>query len=245
VIGRTLEYKKSPAHALISASSEALQIKQAGEESKQDYTDEASKFMHFGEMNLLEGDVSFLFESRCEGSVTIPPIQIKPWHENVFEDKEFDIGKNLAIGWEHQGFDGLWIHSGWDFWNERSPATDLQYFIETDSQNEVQELKTIETVIKSCVIGSKVSLNQNDLLKNGMVTAAVRIPATGVDDLSEHTMDLVPWLAENYPESSFDRIRTDALLIYFCGRAALDERTDPNVGYWNQSRYILAIEPIN
>ncbi|MBP7212628.1 MAG: hypothetical protein KBA03_00185 [Anaerolineaceae bacterium] len=259
VIGKSLRYKNSPILELLPINSSRSSIIEEKPQENQGPSDmqnpensanllsKEAKFMNFAGLDLLNGEVGFRFESKCDGgvAVSIPPIQISAWHESVFEDNEFDIGKNISVGWEHLGYDGLWIHSGWDFWNERSPATDLQYFIETDALNEVQDLKTIETRLNECLRGSFVSLSEGDTVKNGVVAAAVRIPATAVDEMSGKTMELVPWLAEKYPESGFDRLSENALLINFCGRAALDERTDPKAGYWTQSRYILAIEPLD
>ena len=259
IIGKALRYKNSPILEILPVNSSRSSSTEAKPQENQspsalqsldssaDSQTKEVKFMNFAGLDLLNGEIGFRFESKCDGgvAVSIPPIQISAWHESVFEDNEFDIGKNIAVGWEHLGYDGLWVHYGWDFWNERSPATDLQYFIETDSLNEVQDLKTIETRLNECLRGSFVSLSEGDTVKNGVVAAAVRVPATAVEELSGKTMELVPWLAENYPENGFDGLSSDALLIYFCGRAALDERTDPNAGYWTQSRYILAIEPVD
>lgn len=259
IIGKALRYKNSPILEILPGNSSRTSSTDSKLQENQNPSDlqnlensadsqiKQSNFMNFAGLDLLNGEIGFRFESKCDGgvAVSIPPIQISAWHENVFEDNEFDIGKNIAVGWEHLGFDGLWIHSGWDFWNERSPATDLQYFIETDSLNEVQDLRTIESRLNECLRSNFVSLSEGNIVKNGVVAAAVRVPATAVDELSGKTMELVPWLAENYPGQGFDGLSSDALLIYFCGRAALDERTDPNAGYWTQSRYILAIEPVD
>jgi len=258
VIGKALRYKNSPILEILPVNSSRASSPESTPQENQapsalknpdngaDFLSKEVKFMNFAGLDLLNGEIGFRFESKCDGgvAVSIPPIQISAWHESVFEDKEFDIGKNIAVGWEHLGYDGLWVHSGWDFWNERSPATDLQYFIETDSLNDVQDLKTIETRLNECLRGSFVSLTEGDTVKNGVVAAAVRVPATAVGELSGKTMELVPWLAEKYPGHGFEGLSSDALLIYFCGRAALDERTDPQAGYWTQSRYILAIEPV-
>lgn len=207
--------------------------------------DVTSQWMKFGGLELLAGEVSFHFETGCDDGegVVIPPVKIVNWHSEVFEDGEFGIGKNVAVAWEHLGYEGLWIHSGWDFWSERSPATDLQYFIETDPVNEVQPLETIESRLDGCLRGNQVSLEQQGRSFEGKVAAAARVPAVGVEELSKHTMDLVPYLAQAYPQSGFAELNEDALLIYFCGRAALDERTDPDAGYWTQTRYIIAVEP--
>lgn len=208
---------------------------------------EGSNWMKFGNLNLLDGEVSFSFNTKCddEKQVSIPPIQIIPWHAEVFDGEDFGIGKNVAIAWEHLGYEGLWIHSGWDFWSERSPATDLQYFLETDAVNEVQPLEQIESRLNDCLLGDQVSLEQQELIYAGQVAAVVRVPADGVEELSKHTMDLVPYLAQAYPEKGFADLDEGALLIYFCGRAALDERTDPNAGYWTQTRYVIALEPLD
>lgn len=207
---------------------------------------EEPDWMKFGGLDLMNGEVSFDFETKCDGGeqVVIPPVKIVPWHLDVFEDGEFGIGKNVAVAWEHLGYEGLWIHSGWDFWSERSPATDLQYFLETDELNEVQPLERIESRLNECLRGNQVSLEQRGQTFGGEVVAAVRVPAVDVNELSKHTMDLVPYLAQTYPQSGFADLDEDALLIFFCGRAALDERTDPDAGYWTQTRYVIAIEPL-
>jgi len=113
----------------------------------------------------------------------------------------------------------------------------------TDELNEVQPLESIESRLKECLYGNQVSLEQQEQTFGGQVVAAVRVPAVGVEELSKHTMDLVPYLAQAYPQSGFADLNEDALLIFFCGRAALDERTDPEAGYWTQTRYVIAIEP--
>ena len=204
------------------------------------------EWMKFGQLDLLHNELSFDFETHCDGGeiISIPPIEIIPWYPTVFDDGEFGIGKNVAVGWEHLGYEGLWIHSGWDFWSERSPATDLQYFLETDAVNEVQPLAWIESRLNECLRGTQVSLDQQGQTYMGEVVAAVRVSAEGVEELSRHTMELVPYLAQTYPQSGFSDLSEDALLIYFCGRAALDERTDPDAGYWTQTRYVIALKPV-
>lgn len=204
-----------------------------------------NEWMTFDGINLLEEKVGFTFSMRCLAGKTVDilPIEIIAWHSGVFENGEFGIGKPLAVAWEHMGYEGLWIHSGWDFWQERSPATDLQYFLETNDLNEVQPLKTQQAKLNECLLGSDVEVYSEGAARQGRVTAAVRVPSGQVEELSKHTMDLAPYLASAYPESGFAALDPNALLIYFCGRAALDEVTDPNADYWTQARYILAIAP--
>ncbi len=213
-----------------------------GEAPKQ----EREQWMAFDGMDLLDEKVGFTFSMRCpvDKKVDILPIEIIPWYPGVFEDGAFGIGKELAVAWEHLGYEGLWIHSGWDFWLERSPATDLQYFLETDNLNEVQPLKTMEAKLDECLLGSAVEVYSQKSVRQGQVSAAVRIPSGQVEELSHHTMDLVPYLASAYPESGFAELNPEALLIYFCGRAALDEITDPKADYWTQTRYVIAITPV-
>jgi len=207
--------------------------------------EQSEQWMTFDGMDLLEEPVGFNFSMRCpiDKQVDIPPIDIIAWHPGVFEDGEFAIGKKLAVAWEHLEYEGLWIHSGWDFWLERSPATDLQYFLETNDLNEVQPLRTLEAKLNECLLGSKVEVYNQGTVRQGQVSAAVRVPSGEVEELSQHTMDLVPYLAKAYPDSGFTELNPDALLIYFCGRAALDEITDPDADYWTQTRYVIAITP--
>lgn len=203
-------------------------------------------WMTFGGLDLLDQQVGFTFSMRCadDEPVEIPPIDIIPWYPGVFEDGKFGVGKDLAVAWEHLGYEGLWIHSGWDFWLERSPATNLQYFLETNALNEVQPLESMEARLNECLLGSEVKVYSQALSRQGRVTAAVRIPSGQVEELSRHTMDLAPYLASTYPESGFAELDPDVLLIYFCGRAALDEITNPDADYWTQTRYIIAISPV-
>jgi hypothetical protein len=205
----------------------------------------SEQWMTFDGMDLLDAKVGFIFSMRCptDKKVDILPIDIIAWYPGVFEDGKFNIGKDLSIAWEHMGYEGLWIHSGWDFWLERSPATDLQYFLETNDLNEVQPLKTLEAKLNECLLGSNVEVYSPGSMRHGQVTAAVRIPPGQVEELSRHTMDLVPYLASAYSESDFAELDPNALLIYFCGRAALDEITDPDADYWTQARYVIAITP--
>lgn len=215
----------------------------AEDEPKQE--PEAAQWMTFGGMDLLEEQVGFTFSILYSGNeqVHIPPVDILAWYPGVFEEGEFGIGKDLAVAWEHLGYTGLWIHSGWDFWQESSPATDLQYFLETNDLNEMQPLKSIEDKLNQRLRNSTVEVYNQGSSQQGLVTAAVRVPSGQVEELSRHTMDLVPYLASAYPESGFAEVGPDALLIYFCGRAALDEITDPDADYWTQTRFIIAIEP--
>lgn len=205
----------------------------------------AKEWMHFGKIDLLAEDVSFDFVPECGEPtlISIPPIQIAAWHPEVFEKGEFGIGKNLAVAWEHLGYEGLWIHSGWDFWQEQSPATALQYYLETDALNQVQNLKTIQSRLDDCLRGSQVWVGQEQISLNGKVAAAVRVPPYAVEELSKHTMDLVPFLAQKYPGAGFEDISEEALLLFFCGRAALDEPTNADADYWTQARYVIALMP--
>lgn len=236
--------REQPTIAIVaqSATPAASDI-QLAENAPQAEDDE--QWMSFDGMDLLEEKVGFTFSTRCptDKKVDILPIDIIAWHPGVFEDGEFGIGKELAVAWEHLEYEGLWVHSGWDFWLERSPATDLQYFLETNDLNEVQSLKTLEAKLNECLLGSDVEIYSQEAVRQGRVTAAVRVPSGEVDELSQHTMDLAPYLASAYPESGFSELDPDALLIYFCGRAALDEITDPDADYWTQTRYVIAIAP--
>ena len=223
---------------IITASQMAAELPETDEDEDQ--------WMTFDGLYLLEEPVGFTFSPRCPTNkqVNILPINIIAWYPGVFENGEFGIGKDLAVAWEHLGYDGLWIHSGWDFWLERSPATDLQYFLETNELNEVQPLRSMEAKLNECLLGSDVDVYSQETIRQGKVTAAVRIPSGQVEELSDHTMDLVPYLAGAYPESGFAELNPDSLLIYFCGRAALDEITNPEADYWTQTRYIIAISPV-
>jgi hypothetical protein len=75
--------------------------------------------------------------------------------------------------------------------------------------------------------------------------AAVRVPPAGVVEVSQNPMELVPYLAENYPDSGFDLMDNPGLLFYFCGRQLTGETFNNDLDYWTQSRIIIGFMPVD
>lgn len=65
-------------------------------------------------------------------------IEIIAWHPGVFEDGSSGSTKD-TVAWE-PGYEGLWIHSGWDFWIGTFTPANHRSNIRADL-NEVQPLK--------------------------------------------------------------------------------------------------------
>ncbi len=57
-------------------------------------------------------------------------------------------------------------------------------------------------------------------------------------------MDLVPYLAETYPDSGFDQMDPPGLVFYFCGQQLTGEMANPNYGKWTQARFIIGFMPV-
>ena len=94
-------------------------------------------------------------------------------------------------------------------------------------------------------MGSTLRLRQGDTISLSRVVAAVRVPPAGVDEVSRHPMELVPYLAEHYPDSGFDQMELPGLLFYFCGRNLSGEAFNINYDYWTQSRIIIGFMPVD
>jgi len=102
-----------------------------------------------------------------------------------------------------------------------------------------------EQVLQDCLVGSVVRLQAGGKTSLSRLTTAVRVPNPEVAELSEHVMDLVPYLANQYPDSGFDELKTPGLLFYLCGRRLVGETHDPNNFNFTQARIIIAMEPIS
>jgi hypothetical protein len=202
-------------------------------------------WMEFNGVSLIDSPTNMSFEPICgDAQVIMPQFQVLPWTPEVFTNGNFDIDKNTVVAWEHLGYTGLWVHSGTDWLGNPLAAYPLQVFLENHESGRLRTTEEFEQFVNECFIGSIVNIQTDGQLVQGKVTALARIAPADVKEASTHTMDLVPYLEENYPNEGFDQLKPQDLLLYFCGRKLTKEAGDPDYSYFTQARIIIAIEPI-
>jgi hypothetical protein len=201
--------------------------------------------MTFDGLELSGQEMNVAILLSCENkAITLPEFTTHAWYPGVFEDGTFDVSANSAIAWEHLGYYGYWMHSGQDLLGRKLTAFNLHDYLERNSQGVLRSPEDFEKNLQECLVGSVVRLEAGGKTSLSRIAAGVRVPNQQVSELSEHVMDLVPYLAEQYPDSGFTELKTPALLFYFCGRRLVGETEDPNSFFYAQARIILAMEPI-
>lgn len=202
-------------------------------------------WMTYDGIDFRDQEIEVLFTMKCEqAQVYMNPFLVSPYSPELVESGTFLFNLDFAIAWEHLGFYGLWIHSGQSNQLGDLPAYPLQLYLENNSQRLRRNPNNLIDHLQNCLVGSQMILRQGETLSTNEVVAAVRIPPSEVDEVSRHPMELVPYLAENYPSSGFDQMELPGLLFYFCGRQLSGEAINTNYDYWTQSRFIIGFMPI-
>ena len=200
--------------------------------------------MVYDNLDLRDNDLEFLFSMRCnQDQVHLEPFNVVHYREGILESGVFTYQFDFSIAWEHLGFYGLWVHSGNAVDVGGLPFYPLQLYLENKANGYRRSPAEFQANLEDCLIGAEVRIRQDDTLSINQVVAAVRVPPPEVDEVSRRPMTLVPYLAEHYPESGFDRMEVPGLLIYTCGRHLAGEPFNVNEGYWSQSRIIIGLAP--
>ena len=203
------------------------------------------EWMTYDGIDFRDQEVEVLIDMTCgQDQVYLSPFNVVPYSPDIIESGSFYFDLDFSIAWEHLGFYGLWIHSGRSAQTGDLPAYPLQIYLENDQRGFRRYPDEFDQHIQDCLMGSTLRLRQGETISVSEVVAAVRVPPPGVDEVSRHPMDLVPYLAENYPESGFDQMAPPGLLFYFCGRQLTGEAFNNNHDYWTQSRIIIGFMPV-
>ena len=204
------------------------------------------EWMVYDEIDFRDQEIEALITMQCEGDqVYLNPFNVVPYSPEIIESGIFYSSLDFSLAWEHLGFYGLWIHSGQSPVYGDLPAYPLQIYIENDGRGYRRYPEDLYDHLNNCVMGAELRLRQGETLSVSEVVAVVRIPPSEVNEVSRHPMELVPYLAENYPESGFDRMEVPGLLFYFCGRQLSGEAFNADLDYWTQSRIIIGFMPVN
>jgi hypothetical protein len=204
------------------------------------------EWMTYDGIDFRSQEVEALVIMNCgDEQVYLNPFRVTPYTPELFDSGAFYYNLDFSMAWEHLGFYGLWIHSGQSLDFGDLPAYPLQLYLENDERGYRRNPDDFNAHMVACLVGGELRLRQGDQLSSSEVVAAVRIPPAEVDEVSRHPMDLVPYLAQNYPDSGFDRMELPGLLFYFCGRQLSGETFNNNHDYWTQSRIIVGFMPVS
>jgi hypothetical protein len=175
-----------------------------------------------------------------DGLALLEPFRPHIWTPDALGGGIFDLGAGTALAWlDDAGRVGLWLHSGLD-----QTASPLQEYVERDARGYLRTVAEAESVLDG-LLGREVLMMQAGRSSRSQIAAVVRIAPDEVDRLSTHVGDMVEYLAYNYPESGFGVLpREDVLTLFFCGLRLGGEEKNPNVSYWRQARFIIALTPV-
>ena len=178
--------------------------------------------------------------------ILIPEFNSYSWSPKVDEENIFDPDNNTGIAWQDDGERiGLWLHSGragplhkgYTMW-------EMQKFIEEDENGYRIPYWAINELLDKIIKGASTTIKQGEKSVVAKITAAVRIPPSSVIDSTKHVLDMVPYLAKNYPEKGFEELvdKKQVLLPKFCGRLAAGEKENKELPYYQQARFVFGIE---
>ena len=205
----------------------------------------APEWMVYDGIDFRDNEVDALFTMRCDqDAVYLEPFRIVPYSSEIMGNGEFSNDLDFSVAWEHLGYYGLWIHSGLAYNIGELAAYPLQINLEQDARGFFRTPDEVSQYLEDCVIDAEMRMRQDDLISANTIVAAVRVPPSGIDEVSRHVMDLVPYLAETYPDSGFDEMSPPGLLFYFCGQQLTGEMANLNYNKWTQARFIIGVMPL-
>lgn len=203
-------------------------------------------WMTYNGIDFRDKEVEALLTMQCnQDTVHMLPFRVVPYSPEALASGDFLENMDFSIAWEHLGFYGLWIHSGLAYGIGELTAYPLQTYLEKDERGFFRNPNGVDQHLKDCVINAEMHLRQDNAISVSKVVAAVRVPPSEIDEVSRHAMDLVPYLAETYPDSGFDQMVPPGLVFYFCGQQLTGEMSNPNYDKWTQARFIIGFKPVN
>jgi hypothetical protein len=203
------------------------------------------EWMTYDGIDFRDKDVEVLFTMRCnQDTVYFDSFRVVPYTPDATQKREFYENMDFSIAWEHLGFYGLSIHSGLAYGLGELTAYPLQSYLEKDGRGFFRSPSMVNEHLQDCVIDGEMHLLQENTISISKVVAAVRVPPSEVDEVSGQIMDLVPYLADTYPDSGFDKMSPPGLVFNFCGQQLTGEMANPNYGQWTQARFIIGFMPV-
>jgi hypothetical protein len=158
------------------------------------------------------------------GGYGVPEFDVYQWIPGIFDTGIFDVGSGNVVSYEDQeGRIILLAHSG-----KNQTMTPIQNYLELSESGNRTIYQIADARISNLLIGiGEVYIAQGQDFQYSRIAAGVRVPPSDVEEVSLHIMDLVELLGERYPDSGFDKLGEDAIVLYFCGRALAGEKVRP------------------
>jgi len=203
------------------------------------------EWMTYDGIDFRDKEMEVLITMKCnQDTVYFEPFRVVPYSPDATQNREFYENMDFSIAWEHLDFYMLWVHSGLAYRIGELTAYPLQIYIEKDARGFFRNPSEVDQHLKDCVINAEMRLHQGNTISVNKVVAAVRVPPSEVDEVSRRASDLVPYLAETYPDSGFDQMEPPGLVFYFCGQQLTGEMANPNYNSWTQARFIIGFMPV-
>lgn len=203
----------------------------------------------FSNINFADSEtpIDMLLSTRGQTQVYVPPFRSYPRTEGLDIERVFEPRNETAIVMnDRDGRIILWAHSGRRSVLDTNGFTmwKLQEFFEEENGSR-RHYQEAEKFLGKIVKGSEILIRQGGNFTMARVEAAVRIPPEKVRESTEHVLDMVDWINENFENTGFEKIKdlSKVVMLKFCGRSLAGENPTPNVASYLQSRFVLGVVP--
>lgn len=190
--------------------------------------------------------IGMMITTTEDNKIIIPEFYSYSWSPEVDEENVFNPDNNTGVAWKDDGERiGLWLHSGragplhegYTMWN-------TQKFIEEDENGYRRPVWAVNEILDKIIRGSDITIKQGKKTIHAKITAALRMPPDRVAYSTIHVLDMVPYLAKNYPGKGFEELvdKKQVLLPKFCGRVVAEEKENKDRPSYQQARFVFGIE---
>lgn len=160
-------------------------------------------------------------------TIPVPEFNTLRFREGILSTEEFAPYMNTVMVWRdgsgRMQIDG---HSGWydrDSQRIGFAFTPWQLVLEENPQQTARITPAeVDEKILNDFMGRDVVIHQGEANSLVSIVAGVRVPPRYVPDSKTNIANIVPWLAETFPNHGFERVQEEdpwkVLVVKFCGR---------------------------
>jgi hypothetical protein len=195
--------------------------------------------LHFGSLRLAAKGTWMDFsmpDPETPGTVLeMEPLFVIRWYPGIGKDGLLD--DDIGIAYEdRQGRTVVWVHAGGGM-----AFTEMRNAFELGPYSEVRPSDMVGGMVGG-LIGEPAAVTEGGTTQAATLTAAARLTPEEVDGLEQSWMDVPAYVSSLYPAAYFDSVLSGDrfLLVVFCGRP-LGDRSTPNVPWYSQARFVLAL----
>jgi hypothetical protein len=165
-------------------------------------------------------------------TIPVPQFNTLRFREGILSTEEFAPYMNTVMVWRDGGgrmqIDG---HSGWYDMDEQRVGftfTPWQLVLEETPQQTARiSPAEVDERILNDILGRQVMIRQGGQNSLVEIVAGVRVPPGYIPDSKRHVADIIPWLAETFPNHGFEQVLNEdpwnLLVVKFCGRNLVGE----------------------